>query len=65
MINKKEYYIVKSNDLARALVFITGQRYYIFNDNNDNEKRVYSFEVTDRLSKALDILNDARKELYK
>lgn len=60
----KKYYTVKSIDLAKAMVFITGQQYYVFNDVKEGGL-IYSFENTENLQKSLYYLNKARKELHK
>lgn len=57
-----KYYAVKGNDLARALVFVTGQNYMIFDDINCKGKKIYSFKNTQELREALKILNDLRNK---
>lgn len=61
-MSNNKYYAVKGNDLARALVFATGQSYMIFDDINCKGKKVYSFENTPELREALKILNDLRNK---
>lgn len=69
-IEQKEhgkYYVVKSKNLSKILEWITGQRPYVFYDrDNKTEKiKIYSFLYDKDIRRALDILHDARKELYK
>lgn len=59
----KKYYTIKSIDLAKAIVFITGQKYYIFKDLKE-QGVVYSFKNTEKLQKSLYYLNKAREELH-
>lgn len=69
-IEQKEhgkYYIVKSKNLAGTLQWITGQRPYVFydRDNKTEKVEIYSFLYDKDIRRALDILHDAKKELYK
>ena len=59
----KKYYIIKKRSLAEAINFLTGQRYYRWNNYNNEEKDVYSFEITDKFTKALNELTRLKKEL--
>lgn len=59
-----KYYAVKTLDLARAIHFITGEKYLIFDDINDCNRKIYSFKNTEKLRKSLDILNNARRDLW-
>ncbi|WP_391116013.1 hypothetical protein [Psychrobacillus sp. L3] len=52
-MNQNKYYAVKSIDLAKALVFITGQDYYKFEDKKNDGKKIHSFKDTDVLRSAL------------
>ena len=58
-----KYYIIKKKSLAEAINFLTGQRYYRWNNYNSEEKDVYSFEITDKFIKALNELTRLKKEL--
>ena len=60
----KKYCIVKSLDLAKAIVFVTGQNYYIYDDLKGDGK-VYSFKNTIKFQKAMDYLNNIREEILK
>ena len=62
-MEKKKYYIIKKRSLAEALNFLTGQRYYKWDNYNNEEKDVYSFEITDKFIKALNELTRLKKEL--
>ena len=59
----KKYYIIRKNSLAEALNFLTGQRYYKWDNESNKNKDVYSFEITDRFMKALDGLTKLKQEL--
>ena len=61
MTNK--YYIIKKKSLAEAINFLTGQRYYKWDNYNNEEKDIYSFEITDKFIKALNELTKLKKEL--
>ena len=58
-----KYYIIKKKSLAEALNFLTGQRYYKWDNYNNEGKDVYSFEITDKFIKALNELTKLKKEL--
>ena len=58
-----KYYIIKKKSLAEAINFLTGQRYYKWDNYNNEEKDVYSFEITDNFMKALNELTRLKKEL--
>lgn len=60
----KNYCIVKSLDLAKAIVFVTGEQYYIYDDLKGDGK-VYSFKNTVKFQKAMDYLNNLKEELIK
>ena len=58
-----KYYIIKKKSLAEAINFLTGQRYYKWDNYNNERKDVYSFEITDKFIKALNELTKLKKEL--
>lgn len=62
MMNKNEYYVIKNINLAKALVFITGEKYYTYDDLKGDGK-IYTFKDTKKFRKALTYLNDIRREL--
>lgn len=64
-MSKNGYYTAKGIYLANALSFITGQKPYVFDDVNNPGYQVYSFIYNKELQEALDVLNNARKKLYK
>ena len=45
-INGK-FYIIKKKQLADAINFVTGLRYYVYDDEVNDGKKVYSFEIND------------------
>ena len=58
-----KYYIIKKKSLAEAINFLTGQRYYKWDNESNKNKDVYSFEITDKFIKALNELTRLKKEL--
>jgi hypothetical protein len=58
-----KYYTVKNEHLAKAIAFVTGQRYMIFNDLKNEGEYIYSFENTDKLREVKQKLNEL-KEIY-
>ena len=58
-----KYYIIKKKSLAEAINFLTGQRDHKWDNYNNEEKDVYSFEITDKFIKALNELTKLKKEL--
>ena len=58
-----DYYTVKNENLAKAIAFVTGQRYMIFNDLKKEGEYIYSFENTDKLRNAKLKLNELKQEL--
>ena len=63
MNKDRKYYIIRKKSLAEALNFLTGQRYYKWNNENNECKDVYSFEITDKFIKALDGLTKLKQNL--
>ena len=63
MNNKNtNYYYVHDKNLANTLLWLTGERYLIFDDLKGNGKK-YSFIDNYKIRKALDVLNSTRAEL--
>lgn len=60
---EKKYTNIKKKSLADAINFLTGARYYVF-VNSENET-VYSFVEDERFKKALEGLLNLRKEINK
>lgn len=60
-----EYYVIKKKELAIAINFICGERYMVWNDNEDPNKKIYSFRITDNFMKALTELNALKRQFYK
>ena len=56
MTNKKEnkYYVICNLDVARAVHFITGENYYIFDNVNVENHKVYSFRNLPKVRQAVD-----------
>lgn len=55
-----KYYTVKNEHLAKAIAFVTGQRYMIFNDLKKEGEFIYSFENTDKLREVKQKLNELK-----
>lgn len=62
-IKESNYYVVKSLDLAKAILFVTGEIYYIYDDREDRTKKIYSFKKSDRLLKAIELIFKVKEEL--
>lgn len=60
-MNNKKYYVINDKNLACAVRWITGLRFYVF--DNENGDKVYSFENTERFYRALTFLNENRNKL--
>lgn len=60
-----KYYVVESLTLANALMYVTGQNPYVFNNKIDPTKKAWSFIKDDNFMKALKELNKIKKEFYK
>lgn len=61
--NKSNYYAIRNKALANALHWLTGQRFYIMDSQEDVNIKVYTFERTDKLMEALSQLSTMKKEL--
>lgn len=62
---EKKYYVVKSLMLANGITFITGQKPFVYDSNQTENKHVYSFVNSLELQAALLVLNDAKNRLKK
>lgn len=58
-----KYYYVHDKNLANTLLWLTGERYLIFDDLSKGYGKVYSFIDNNKIRKALDVLNNTRAEL--
>jgi hypothetical protein len=61
MENEKKYYCLNSKTLATALNYV-GFSYLRFNDKENPDIIMYSFEDTESFREALDILNELRRK---
>jgi|GEM_PF-4699949 len=61
--SNKKYYSVHSLMLANAITFITGLKPMKFDDVNREDKKVFSFEKTEEIIEAMNILNEAKNKL--
>ena len=61
-INGK-FYIIKKKQLADAINFVTGLRYYVYEDEVNDGEKVYSFEINDKFLLAFEKLNELKNQL--
>lgn len=59
-----KYYTIFNKNLACALSYLTGQKFYTFDSFEDANKKVYSFEQTDRLNKAMTQIHKLERTFY-
>jgi len=57
------YYAIRNKALANAIHWLTGQRYYRYDDERGGN--IYSFERTENFFKALDELNTLKQVIEK
>lgn len=62
---ENRYYVVESLTLANALMYITGQKPYVFNSKEDENKKVWSFIRTEEFEEAIKEMNRLKRELYR
>ena len=63
--SNKKYYVVESLTLANALMYVTGQKPYVFNNRIYSNKKVWSFIKDEAFESALKVINRVKKEFYK
>ncbi|MGA3598601.1 DUF5659 domain-containing protein [Lysinibacillus agricola] len=56
-----KYQTIFNKNLACALSYVTGQRFYTFDSFEDANKKVYSFERTDELDRAMTQIQQLKK----
>ena len=61
-MKNSNYYIIKKKQLAETINFITGERYFVWDDKEDSSKKVYSFKITERFEKAFKEINALKKQ---
>lgn len=54
------YYIIKKKQMADTINFITGMRYYIWDCEKEEGKKIYSFEITPKFLEAFDKINELK-----
>ena len=64
-MDNKKYYVVESLTLANALMYITGQKPYIFENREYRNKKVWSFVQDENFMLAIQEVNRLKRELYK
>lgn len=62
-IKESNYYVVKSLDLAKSILFVTGESYYIYDDREGRNKKIYIFKKSERLLKAIELIFKVKEEL--
>lgn len=60
-----KYYVVESLTLANALMYVTGQKPYVFNNKYDSRKKAWSFIKDENFEKALKEINRIKNEFYR
>lgn len=65
MINNvtDKYYVIKKENLAKAINFVTGMRFYVMDDRLDSNNKFYSFENTELFRQALTELTQLKSKL--
>ncbi|MDP4147196.1 MAG: hypothetical protein Q8936_22425 [Bacillota bacterium] len=58
----EKYYIIKKKNLAEAINFITGMRFYVMDDRLDSNNKFYSFENTELFRQALTELTQLKSK---
>ena len=62
MNNQQKYYGVRKKSLADAINYISGLRYMIWNDDENENKKIYSFEDTEVFRKVLTELTSLKNK---
>jgi hypothetical protein len=60
-----KYFAVRNEGVAKALTFLTGQKYMVFNDLRNVGQHIFSFENTEKIRLAKLKLNELKEELNK
>ena len=60
-----KYCVIRNKALASAIAFITGEKYYTYEDRDDNTKKVYSFKRTNKFNYAMNKIDELAKEMDK
>lgn len=61
-MNKQEYVLIRDQGLATTLSYLTNEKYFIFDDKFEKDKKVYSFVKTEKFKKALELIPSLRKQ---
>lgn len=62
MNNQQKYYGVRKKSLADAINYISGLRYMVFDDDQNENKKIYSFEDTENFRKVLTELTSLKNK---
>lgn len=62
MNNQQKFYGVRKKSLADAINYISGLRYMIFDDEENKNKKIYSFEDTEVFRKVLTELTSLKNK---
>lgn len=58
----KEFYIINSKSLATVINYLTGEKYFTYDDKLNEGKKIYSFRNTEEFKKALTKIKEFKKE---
>lgn len=60
-----KYFTVRNEGVAKALTFLTGQKYLVFDDLRNEGQHIFSFENTEKIRLAKFKLNELKEEINK
>jgi succinate dehydrogenase/fumarate reductase flavoprotein subunit len=58
----KEFYLINSKSLATVINYLTGERYYTYDDKLNEGQKIYSFKNTEKLKQALTKIKELKKD---
>ena len=59
---KYKYHLVYTEGFAKAIFFMTGESYYVFDDKYRPDRKIYSFKNSEKIQNAIRIIKKTRKE---
>ena len=60
-----KYCVIRNKALASAIAFLTNERYYTYEDRDNINKKVYSFQRTKKFDYAMSQIDKIAKEIEK
>lgn len=63
MNKESKFCVIRNKALASAIAFVTGEKYYTYEDRDDNTKKVYSFKRTNKFNYAMTKIDELAKEI--